>query len=320
MVAVAEADGGGRAGRRGAWRRPRRPTTDDHDRSRIRLPRRWATPTAQRLTVTAAVGGPETNDSFTVPAGQIFRLTDMVLQNPQGDSGRIEIRPRRRRAAHSCPAELPGHRLPLRRTRSSSRRDRPSSSPCVELRGRDRSGDPVQPVGLLRRVHRRAVISEIDDALRSLIRAEVLDNGTDVNIAFDPPDGEWAGPADRSGAQPLSLRRFREPGPARGHVRAGARRDGPGGRAATATSPLRSVLPGVGVDPAGGGRAPPDGRSAGVPPLARGPSGRASQRGAERTRTSPCVSPPDGRGRRPARRPRCGTPWEDPSSRASTSS
>ncbi len=37
------------------------------------------------------------------------------------------------------------------------------------------------------------MISEIDDALRSLIRAEVLDNGTDVSIAFDPPDGEWAG-------------------------------------------------------------------------------------------------------------------------------
>lgn len=36
------------------------------------------------------------------------------------------------------------------------------------------------------------MISEIDDALRSLIRAEVLDGGSDVSIAFDCPDSEWS--------------------------------------------------------------------------------------------------------------------------------
>ncbi len=48
-------------------------------------------PTALRLSVSAPVGGTQT-DPFTVPAGQVFRLTDIVLQNPQGDSGRIEVR------------------------------------------------------------------------------------------------------------------------------------------------------------------------------------------------------------------------------------
>lgn len=36
------------------------------------------------------------------------------------------------------------------------------------------------------------MISEIDDALRSLIRAEVLSGGSDVSIAFDCPDSEWS--------------------------------------------------------------------------------------------------------------------------------
>lgn len=27
-----------------------------------------------------------------MPAGQLLRLTDIVLQNPQGDSGRLEVR------------------------------------------------------------------------------------------------------------------------------------------------------------------------------------------------------------------------------------
>lgn len=36
------------------------------------------------------------------------------------------------------------------------------------------------------------MISEIDEALRSLIRAEVLDGSSDVSIAFDCPDSEWS--------------------------------------------------------------------------------------------------------------------------------
>lgn len=36
------------------------------------------------------------------------------------------------------------------------------------------------------------MISEIDEALRSLIRAEVLAGGSDVSIAFDCPDSEWS--------------------------------------------------------------------------------------------------------------------------------
>ena len=36
------------------------------------------------------------------------------------------------------------------------------------------------------------MISEIDEALRSLIRAEVLGGSNDVGISFDQPDSEWA--------------------------------------------------------------------------------------------------------------------------------
>lgn len=48
-------------------------------------------PLAFRLDPSAGPGGSNV-DSFTVPAGQLLRLTDIVLQNPQGDTGRLEVR------------------------------------------------------------------------------------------------------------------------------------------------------------------------------------------------------------------------------------
>lgn len=48
-------------------------------------------PTDLRLAVSADPGTTATSP-FTVPAGQVLRITDIVLQNPQGDSGRIEVR------------------------------------------------------------------------------------------------------------------------------------------------------------------------------------------------------------------------------------
>lgn len=48
-------------------------------------------PTDLRLAVSAGPGSTSTSP-FTVPSGQVLRITDIVLQNPQGDSGRLEVR------------------------------------------------------------------------------------------------------------------------------------------------------------------------------------------------------------------------------------
>jgi hypothetical protein len=44
-----------------------------------------------RLAASASVGGSGTASTFTVPAGNTFSLTDIVMQNPNGDSGRLVI-------------------------------------------------------------------------------------------------------------------------------------------------------------------------------------------------------------------------------------
>lgn len=44
-----------------------------------------------RLAAADAAGGPVTTDSFTVPAGQSFALTDIVLQNPRGNEGLVRV-------------------------------------------------------------------------------------------------------------------------------------------------------------------------------------------------------------------------------------
>ena len=44
-----------------------------------------------RLTANVAPGG-DNQSAFAVPAGQTYRMTDLVLQNPAGDVGNIEIR------------------------------------------------------------------------------------------------------------------------------------------------------------------------------------------------------------------------------------
>jgi hypothetical protein len=43
------------------------------------------------LAAPAGPGGPGTPGTFTVPAGRVYSLTDMVLQNPNGDSGRMTV-------------------------------------------------------------------------------------------------------------------------------------------------------------------------------------------------------------------------------------
>lgn len=50
------------------------------------------TPTVQRMTVqTGPSATPVEADPFVVPAGGTFRLTDLVLNNPQGDFGRLVL-------------------------------------------------------------------------------------------------------------------------------------------------------------------------------------------------------------------------------------
>jgi hypothetical protein len=44
----------------------------------------------RRLSVTAGTGATRT-DQYTVPSGRVFVLTDIFLQNPQGDEGRLEL-------------------------------------------------------------------------------------------------------------------------------------------------------------------------------------------------------------------------------------
>ncbi|MFF3852942.1 hypothetical protein [Micromonospora sp. NPDC002575] len=46
--------------------------------------------TNERLAVTAGTGVTRT-DQYTVPSGRVFVLTDIFLQNPQGDEGRLEL-------------------------------------------------------------------------------------------------------------------------------------------------------------------------------------------------------------------------------------
>ncbi|MGW0585288.1 COG1470 family protein [Streptomyces sp. NPDC002920] len=49
-------------------------------------------PRSAQAGVTDSVGGDPTSDTvYRVPAGQVFDLTDLVVQNPQGDSGTVVI-------------------------------------------------------------------------------------------------------------------------------------------------------------------------------------------------------------------------------------
>lgn len=50
-----------------------------------------AKPTSARLEVTDAPGGGPGSASYQVPAGQVFEITDMLVQNPQGDAGTLMI-------------------------------------------------------------------------------------------------------------------------------------------------------------------------------------------------------------------------------------
>ncbi len=49
------------------------------------------TPQSARLQVQDSVGGGSKSASFPVPAGKTFGLTDIVVQNPQGDAGSVVI-------------------------------------------------------------------------------------------------------------------------------------------------------------------------------------------------------------------------------------
>ncbi|MFT2016870.1 hypothetical protein ACMA1D_13625 [Streptomyces sp. 796.1] len=51
-----------------------------------------AAPKSARVQVQDAVGGSSTTrDAYTVPAGKTFALTDIVVQNPQGDAGTLTV-------------------------------------------------------------------------------------------------------------------------------------------------------------------------------------------------------------------------------------
>jgi hypothetical protein len=50
-----------------------------------------ATLFSTRLTAADAAGGGPASTSYTIPAGKTMRLTDLVLENPQGDSGVVSI-------------------------------------------------------------------------------------------------------------------------------------------------------------------------------------------------------------------------------------
>lgn len=50
-----------------------------------------AKPTSARLEVADAAGGDSSSSAYEVPAGQAFELTDLVVQNPQGDAGTLVI-------------------------------------------------------------------------------------------------------------------------------------------------------------------------------------------------------------------------------------
>jgi hypothetical protein len=49
------------------------------------------TPTAQRIEVRDPAGGNSSSSSFVVPARRVLEITDIFLQNPQGDAGTIVI-------------------------------------------------------------------------------------------------------------------------------------------------------------------------------------------------------------------------------------
>ncbi|AXG76714.1 COG1470 family protein [Streptomyces paludis] len=50
------------------------------------------TPTSARVEVKDAVGGaPSTGSAYKVPGGSVFALTDIVVQNPQGDAGTLTV-------------------------------------------------------------------------------------------------------------------------------------------------------------------------------------------------------------------------------------
>ncbi|WTW99169.1 hypothetical protein OG216_40090 [Streptomycetaceae bacterium NBC_01309] len=50
-----------------------------------------AKPTSARLEVSDGVGGSSSSQAYQVPAGQTLELTDLVVQNPQGDAGTLVI-------------------------------------------------------------------------------------------------------------------------------------------------------------------------------------------------------------------------------------
>lgn len=77
-------DGEGGGGDGGATATPPTPDT-------VPPPAPAPVPQALRLAVSAAPGGGTDVDTFPVLPGQVFRLTDVVLQNPEGDTGRLEV-------------------------------------------------------------------------------------------------------------------------------------------------------------------------------------------------------------------------------------
>ncbi|MFF5336419.1 hypothetical protein [Streptomyces sp. NPDC013181] len=51
-----------------------------------------ATPTSAQVRVQDSLGGgPNAGTALTVPAGKVFQLTDIVVQNPQGDAGTLVV-------------------------------------------------------------------------------------------------------------------------------------------------------------------------------------------------------------------------------------
>jgi hypothetical protein len=85
QAALAAGGGGSGAGGGGTSTTPTTTTTVPDARAET------GEPNAVRLTADANPGA-SANDAFTVPDGRVFRLTDIVLQNPQGDTGRLEVR------------------------------------------------------------------------------------------------------------------------------------------------------------------------------------------------------------------------------------
>lgn len=60
------------------------------DRDDFEAPTTVSTPTDERLEASASSGGSD-SDAFTIPTGATFELTDVVLQNPTGNRGRLVL-------------------------------------------------------------------------------------------------------------------------------------------------------------------------------------------------------------------------------------